>query len=343
MPNSYSPINTYSGKVDLLDVDKANGKPVRAAFLAATLRGVIDDDDYIAKSASIIGRYHVPECLNISNTTISIADINEAIFKESIDKNLFSGIGIIDKHWLLTCQHDLGRAVNGDMLQYWLNYCDNDDLYRLVDPLNNKKCQWNPTFHGKMKHERIGQYHIGHRQYLEFNVQKLSGDPSTIKLSIDYIKPSRFFDVTSFTKNKVTTCIVGNICYYDSMLMSYIHAGYLVRIVQEEEEINKMKTLLWLGDFDLNKTRNEAGYGDTTLSILNYILGLEIYRKYQFPEWVLKGIWHHFMKEGESLMHILPHLYTKWKTEESKLLDKIHDMRVKESIESANKVATEKC
>ena len=112
-----------------------------------------------------------------------------------------------------------GNKVDGDLFDWWFRQCDDSEKYRWAHPESNISCTWDPTFYRSMPHERQRCYYIDHVQYVE---KAFAG--MFMSLQIEYLRPSKYFDITLFKQNKVSS--IHNIRFYlFALAISYDTCG----------------------------------------------------------------------------------------------------------------------
>jgi hypothetical protein len=111
--------------------------------------------------------------------------------------------------------HIAGINVDGDLFDWWYRQCDDDEKYRWAHPNSNLTCTWDPTFYRSMPHERQRCYYIDHTQFLEKIFEGVF-----MSLQIEYLRPSKYFDINSFKEQKVSSVKRVN---FHLLLLCYRH------------------------------------------------------------------------------------------------------------------------
>jgi len=190
----------------------APSQAVRPELLVEELLGELKEDDYYARSTHLLDNFLVDD------KGQGNFDASDALPMEEAHKmvnpgylNLEHGyVRVKDGTWYVACLTDLGYEVNGDMIDWWFCHCDSDEKYRWWHPQDHKRGTWDPQFYAVMPQERTAQHYIDHIQIVE---EVINGESQ--HLQIEYERPSKLFDVTSFAENGITACILGRIYLRD--------------------------------------------------------------------------------------------------------------------------------
>lgn len=129
------------------------------------------------------------------------------------------------------------------------------------------------------------------------------------QIQIEYIRPSKFFDITKFEEYNITACIIGRINVKDtSFFHTYIHFGYVFYIIREINGRSELRIRYLLGDFHYSLENNENYYYSQLLTNLtnNYF-----FRYWKLPLSLSKKIYKHTLEEMLCLKEFLPFFYKK--------------------------------
>ena len=211
-----------------------------------------------------------------------------------------------DGSWFMAIHTDFGKKVNGEMFDWWFQNCDDNEKYRWSHPRHNMECTWDPTYYASMPHERKRCYHIDHIQYIRKEL-----DGVEISLQIEYLRPSKYFDVKQLQEKKVSAVVVGRI-YNNDPNLGLVGFGYIVHLVREisNKGESECRTRIWLGDMVYPETLDNFLYA----RCMNYIGSSPLYKSWKFSQSVAYAIYTSFSEEMNALTSFLPHYYSSTKS-----------------------------
>jgi DAPG hydrolase PhiG domain len=200
--------------------------------------GKVNPDDYLSKSS-----YALDEFEDIKS---GVSEAEDAVDIHFAHKLLDPGYMALengyvrrsDGIWYIACLTNLDSNITGEMFDWWFRHCDNTERYRWWHPNDHISCTWDPSFFATQPYEREFGYYIGHIHNV---VEKVGGVTQT--LQIEFLRPSKFFDVNQFESAGITACVVGRINVKDP-LFGPIAVGYLVSAADPSQINWLLKSIL---------------------------------------------------------------------------------------------------
>ncbi len=289
--------------------------PVKQEFLLMEITGDLSESDYIGQSVSLLQDHAIPPSEEL--TKFSHED---SFAFEDADVMLQPGNLEMENGWVrrndgsmfIACSTDLGYEVNGDMFDWWFCHCDDSDKYRWWHPYDHIKGTWDPSYYAAMPFERIRGHYVDHIHIVE---EKIGGEKQS--LQIEFMRPSKVFDVTKFTECNVTACLVARV-YVKDPLLGMIGAGHLIHMVREINGRSELRSRFWIGD--------EISYPETPenyyfAQLVQSVSSSFIFKTFKIPYDTGKNTYVPCSQEMACLAKFLPHYY-KVKTEEMKEFQK---------------------
>lgn len=307
--------------------------PIPPELLIAEINGEIAENDYYARSIKIlqniqidnIEAYKPEDAIDLDDAYL-LAEPGYLTCENGIvrkpDGSLYVAVFV-----------DLGYEVNGDMFDWWFSNCDNNEKFRWWHPLNHVSGTWDPSFYSMMNFERLAGHYIDHihitQQYIPsfhqenpsssgtppsdmnaHSIQKHKENESSsnfYSIQIEYIRPSKFFDVNKFEENNITCCIVGKINIKDSFFQTYLHFGYVFYIVREINGRSELRVRYFLGDSFFYYLENLDNYYYSQL--IHLLTNNYLFRCLKLPLSLGKNIYKNCLEEMLCLKEFLPHYY----------------------------------
>jgi len=275
--------------------------PVKPELLVSELIGEVTEDDYYARSITIlenftlgqINTYNSSDGLNLDDAYL-LANLGYLSLEHGYTR-LSNGCMYIA---VLT---NLGNEVNGKMFDWWFRNVDNKEKYRWWHPRDHIDGSWDPQFYAVMPQERTVGHYINHVHIVKEKINNIIQ-----YLHIEFERPSKYFDITKFDEQKITACLVARIYTYDSIL-GMIAVGYLIHIVREIDNNgnSELRSRFWLGDIHYPETSDNIVFAN----MINSITNTYISRLIKTPISLAHGILKHCSEEMNCLKEILPDFY----------------------------------
>ncbi len=268
-------------------------------LLVSKLIGHTNDDDYYARSTLLLNEFKVNDPTNgefSDEFSFNIEDAYKMLDEPSLEHGY---VRRKDGSWYIACYTELGRDINGEMIDWWFRNCDNNEKYRWWHPKNHVAGTWEPQFYAVMPHERKAGHCIDHTHIVEEII-----DGKARSMQIEYTRPSKYFDVSRFEEYGVTACLVGRIYIKDSSL-GMVAAGHVLHMVREHDGVSEMRSRYWLGDIAYPETVENFVFA----RLVNYVSSFPLYRLIKMPTAYARGIWIHCAEEMACLREFLPHYY----------------------------------
>jgi hypothetical protein len=318
-------------------------EPIRPELLMAEINGEIAENDYFARSLSILSNIQIDniEIYQNSNDAIELEDV----YLLAEPGYLTVENGIVRKNdgsLYIAVFVDLGYEINGNMFEWWFCNNDNNEKFRWVHPLNHVNGTWDPSFYSMMPFERNPGHYIDHIQITQQYIPPFSTSNSTLKgdntsaangasssassssspssstnegndsknplysIQIEYIRPSKFFDINKFEENNITACIIGKLNIKDNFFSTYIHIGYVFYIIREINGRSELRIRYFLGDFFYYLENNENYYYST---LIHYLTNNYLFRIMKLPISFGKDLYKNCLEEMLCLKEFLPNYY----------------------------------
>lgn len=274
-------------------------------LLYSELVGEVKPTDYLATSSQILQSYH-PNMDNLEQTDPTLAiDIEDAyLLAERGYLPLENGyVRCQDGSIYVAVFTDLG-SVTGQMFDWWFCQCDNTEKYKWWHPKDHITGIWDDTYYASMPMERLPGHYINHIHI----VNELIGSNQQ-SLQIEFLRPSKYFDIHKFSDLNITACIVGRI-YSNDPHFGLLGIGYLIHIVREIDGRNELRSRFWLGkDIYYPETQENILFA----SLINYITSFKMIKMSKIPMSLAKGLYQHCSEEMNCLTHFLPTYYEQTK------------------------------
>ena len=204
-----------------------------------------------------------------------------------------------DGTWYVACLTDLGHEVNGEMFDWWFRNCDNGEKYRWWHPVDHVSGTYEPQFYAVMPQERQKGHYIDHIHIVE---EKINGVKHSFQ--IEYERPSKLFDVSTFAENNITACIVGRVFDRDPTL-GLIAIGHVMHMVREVNGRSELRSRFWIGNVQYPETVENIVFA----RIVNSIVSTWLFRLTKVPSATARALWVHVSQEMHCLREFLPHYY----------------------------------
>lgn len=120
-------------------------------------------------------------------------------------------------------------------------------------------------------------------------------------LQFEYIRASKYFDVSKFPEYGITACIVAKVYTTDPFLGS-IAVGFVTYIVREVNGRSELRMRFWYGEYYYQETPETYLYA----KLMNYLTSFPVYRARVCPLSIAKAFHTHFTEEMTCLREILP-------------------------------------
>jgi hypothetical protein len=330
---------TSSGGV----ISGLKNEPIRPELLMAEINGEIAENDYFARSLSILSNIQIDniEIYPNSNDAIELEDV----YLLAEPGYLTVENGIVRKNdgsLYIAVFVDLGYEINGNMFDWWFCNNDNNEKSRWFHPLNHVNGTWDPSFYSMMPFERNPGHYIDHIQITQQYIPPFSTSNATLKsentstsangasssassgassssttnendsknplysIQIEYIRPSKFFDINKFEENNITSCIIGKLNIKDNFFSTYIHIGYVFYIIREINGRSELRIRYFLGDFFYYLENNENYYYST---MIHYLTNNYLFRILKLPISFGKDLYKNCLEEMLCLKEFLPNYY----------------------------------
>ena len=276
--------------------------PVKPELLISELAGEVSDEDYLARSVMMLRDHHIiAENLTNYRSEDSFAFEDSEILIEPGYLPLENGwVRRKDGSLFVSVLTDLGQDVNGDMFDWWFCHCDDTEKYRWWHPHDHIRATWDPSYYSSMPFERIRGHYVDHVHIVE---EMIGGEKQA--LQIEYMRPSKVFDISKFAENNITACLVARIYLKDATL-GMIGAGHMVHIVRENNGRSELRSRIWLGD-DISYPETPENYYFAQL--IQSISSSSLFRTMKVPYGMGKALHTHCAQEMACLKVFLPHYY----------------------------------
>lgn len=284
---------------------------IRPELLISELIGEVKDEDYVARSTQLLDRFQIEDPTQGRFNPKDGVELEDAFTLANPGYlNLEHGyVRLPNGSWYIAVLTDLGYEVNGEMFDWWFRNCDNSEKYKWWHPNDHVSCTWDPQFFAVMPHEREKGHYIDHIHIVEENIGGVKQS-----LQIEFVRPSRYFDVTKFSENNITACLVGRVFVRDPSL-GLVAAGHLIHIVREIDGRSELRSRFWLGDVTYPETVENI----VLARIVNYIASFKLFRILKIPTSTARSLWKHCSEEMNCLKEFLPHYYRSTIEEQAKL------------------------
>lgn len=287
-----------------------NSGPIEAPFLLSELRGFIEESDYPARSTQALKSFEPTNETDDPDRAIgptSTFGFEEAyLLEEPGYLDIENGfVRRPDGSFFIACLTNLGEEINGEMFDWWLRNCDENEKFVWSHPNENKFCTWDPNFYAAMPYERPPYYYVEHTQYIE----KVIGGDLNLKLSlqVEYMRAAKYFDTNKFPEKGITCCTVGEI-YSNDPVLGVVGYGHIVNMVRKTgDRTSELRTRIWLGNIRYPERLEKFLYARW----VNYTVSFPLYKMMKITNAHGKALFHHFSQQYECLKHFLPHYYSK--------------------------------
>lgn len=276
---------------------------VRAELLVSALIGEVKEEDYFARSTHVLDNFKMDDPTQGRFNPADAVELEDAfVLANPGYLNLEHGyVRLKNGSWYIAVLTDLGYEVNGEMFDWWFRHCDNTEKYKWWHPQDHITGNWDPQYYAVMPHERKEGHYIDHIHIVE---EKINGVSQS--LQIEFVRPSRYFDVSKFEENGITACLTARIYVRDPTL-GLVAAGHLMHMVRESDGRSELRSRFWLGDITYPETVENIVFART----INYITSFKFFRLMKMPVATARGLWVHCSQEMHCLKEFLPHYYKK--------------------------------
>ena len=274
---------------------------VRPELLVSELIGEVREDDYYARSTHLLDNFVIDDPTQGKFDPADALTIDEAYrLVNQGYLNLEHGYARMnDGSWYVACLTDLGHDVNGEMFDWWFRNCDNTEKFRWWHPADHCTGTWEPQFYSVMPPERQKAHYIDHIHIVE---SKINGIKRS--LQVEFERPSKYFDVSTFPENGITACIVGRIFDRDATL-GLIAVGHVIHMVREVNGRSELRSRFWLGNIVYPETVETILFA----RVVNTIVSTWLFKILQIPTATARGLWVQCSQEMHCLREFLPHYY----------------------------------
>jgi hypothetical protein len=274
---------------------------VRPELLVSELIGEVKESDYYARSTHLLDNFVMDDPTQGKFNPEDALSIDEAY--KLVNQgylNLEHGyVRCEDGSWYIACLTDLGHEVNGEMFDWWYRNCDESQRFRWWHPRDHFACTYEPQFYAVMPQERQRGHYIDHIHIVE---ETIDGVRRT--LQIEYERPSKLFDVSTFAENGITACIVGRVFDRDANL-GLIAVGHLMHMVREVNGRSELRSRFWVGNVAYPETVENIIFART----VNAVANTRLFKLLKIPTSTARALWVHSSQEMHCLREILPHFY----------------------------------
>jgi hypothetical protein len=274
---------------------------VRPELLVSELIGEVKESDYYARSTHLLDNFVMDDPTQGKFNPEDALSIDEAY--KLVNQgylNLEHGyVRCEDGSWYIACLTDLGHEVNGEMFDWWYRNCDESQRFRWWHPRDHFSCTYEPQFYAVMPQERQRGHYIDHIHIVE---ETIDGVRRT--LQIEYERPSKLFDVSTFAENGITACIVGRVFDRDANL-GLIAVGHLMHMVREVNGRSELRSRFWVGNVAYPETVENIIFART----VNAVANTRLFKLLKIPTSTARALWVHSSQEMHCLREILPHFY----------------------------------
>lgn len=274
---------------------------VRPELLVSELIGEVKEEDYYARSTHLLDNFVMDDPTQGKFDPADALPIDEAY--KLVNQgylNLEHGyVRMADGSWYVACLTDLGHEVNGEMFDWWFRNCDNTERYRWWHPADHISGNFEPQFYSVMPQERTRGHYIDHIHIVE---EKINGVSHS--LQIEFERPSKLFDVSTFAENGITACIVGRVFDRDPTL-GLVAVGHLMHMVREVNGRSELRSRFWIGNLAFPETVENIIFA----RLINSIITTRLFKMVKVPSSTARGLWVHCSQEMHCLREFLPHFY----------------------------------
>eukprot|EP00598_Pedospumella_elongata_P001115 CAMPEP_0184981552 /NCGR_PEP_ID=MMETSP1098-20130426/11214_1 /TAXON_ID=89044 /ORGANISM="Spumella elongata, Strain CCAP 955/1" /LENGTH=299 /DNA_ID=CAMNT_0027505117 /DNA_START=79 /DNA_END=978 /DNA_ORIENTATION=- len=274
---------------------------VRPELLVSELVGEVRDSDYYARSTHLLDNFVMDDPTQGKFDPADALTLDEAYKLVSPGYlNLEHGyVRMRDGTWYVACLTDLGHEVNGEMFDWWFRNCDSGEKFRWWHPVDHVSGTYEPQFYAVMPQERQKGHYVDHIHIIE---EKLDGVKHFFQ--IEYERPSKLFDVSTFAENDITACVVGRIFDRDPTL-GLIAVGHVMHMVREVNGRSELRSRFWIGNVQYPETVENIVFA----RIVNSIVSTWLFRITKIPSSTARALWVHCSQEMHCLREFLPHYY----------------------------------
>lgn len=281
-----------------------DSKCVKPELLASALLAEVRDDDYFAMSMHTLAEFKCEDDSSLSSAyTASDALALEEAYKLAEPGRLNMENGYVRCHdgtFNVAVSTNLGTEISGEMFDWWIRQCDNSEKFRWWHPESHKSATWNPQFFAAMPHER----QVGHYVDNIFVVEEKIGS-ELVTFHIEYVRPSKYFDIDTFEQNGVTACLVARLHMKDKK-MGLISVGYVMHVVRcLADGTSELRSRYWLGHIAYPETIDNF----VVASVINYVVNSYLYRLVKLPAANAKHTYFHCAQQMQCLKSFLPNYY----------------------------------
>jgi len=274
---------------------------VRPELLVSELIGEVKEDDYYARSTNLLDNFVMDDPTQGRFDPADALSLDEAFKLVNPGYlNLEHGYTrMSDGTWYVACLTDLGYDVNGEMFDWWYRNCDSSEKFRWWHPNDHSKGTWDPQFFAVMPQERKKGHYIDHIHIVE---ETING--KTKSLQIEFERPSKLFDVTSFAENGITACIVGRI-YSREPSIGLVAVGHCIHMVRETNGRSELRSRFWIGNITYPETVENIIFA----RMVNSLASMKLFKILKIPSSTARSLWVHTSQEMHCLREFLPHHY----------------------------------
>jgi hypothetical protein len=290
---------------------------VRPELLLSALIGDVRQDDYFAIVTNFLDTFVMegPSSSNLTEADTFDVDQMDGMVEPGHMPLEHGYVRRKDGTLFIAVFTDLGYDVNGEMFDWWIRNCDNDEKFRWWHTKSNKTCTWDPQFFAVMPHERKRGHVIDHTQIMEIELLNTS-----YSIHIEYSRPSKYFDVTKFIENGITACLVGRM-YISDAWFGMMAVGYVLHMVREIDGRSELRSRFWFGEIAYPETVENFFYA----RMINSLSQWSWFRAMKFTNSFADAWWLKCSQEMNSLKQFLPHYYS---TSQRKKEELIRSMKV---------------
>lgn len=276
-------------------------EPVKPELLVSELIGEVTEDDYYARSITILDNFTI-ERIDISQTNKGLSLDDAYLLANPGYLSLEHGYTrLANGTMYIAVLTNLGQEINGKMFDWWFCNVDNKEKYRWWHPRDHIDGNWDPQYYAIMPQERSLGHYINHIHIVKEKINNIDQ-----YLHIEFERPSKYFDITKFNEQNITACLVARIHTYDSML-GMIAIGHLIHIVRtiDDNGNSELRSRFWLGDINYPETSDNIVFAN----MINNIANTYLIRYIKASSSLAYNILKHCSEEMHCLKEILPDFY----------------------------------
>lgn len=280
----------------------ADTNAVKFEYLASELIGEIVEDDYLALAMAALESFQPEQPIPSDCNPRNVINFSQAYLLQSQENfPLENGyVRASDGSWYIACKVDLGE-ITGEMFDWWFRACENTERFRWWHPKNHKSAEWDLQLFATPLCDRSAGSYVNH-----INTTHIIVDGQDKLITLDFDRPSKYFDVKKFSSDNITACVCSRIHLSDS-LVGWIGIGHLVYIVRKlPGGGNVLQCRYWLGD--VNKV------DDNSLchpGFVNAFGNSKVFRLTRISQKLARAFWLHCHEQMACLKAFLPNFYMK--------------------------------